>query len=83
MTSKGQFNDALKMFCKEVGIPERLVLDPSGEQSSRKSRQTMTELGIKAQFLEESTQWANRAELYIGMFKEQKFEKTCGKANHH
>ena len=71
MVSKGQFNDALKLFCKEVGVPERLVLDPSGEQSSRKSKQTMADLGIKAQFLEESTQWANRAELYIGLFKEQ------------
>ena len=30
MKSKSEFNDALQMFCKEVGVPATLVIDPSG-----------------------------------------------------
>ena len=71
MKSKGEFVDALKLFCKEIGIPYRLVMDPSGEQTSAKAKKTMSDLGIQSQFLEESTQWANRAELYIGLLKQQ------------
>ena len=70
MKNKGQFQDALKLFCKEIGVPERLVLDPSGEQSSAKVKSFSNKVGLTLKFLEESTQWANRAELYIGLFKE-------------
>ena len=59
--------DPLKLFSKEVGVPERLVVDSSEEQASGKAKKTMADLGISAQFLEESTQWANRADLYIGL----------------
>ena len=31
MQSKGQFPDALKKFCKEIGVPKSLICDLSGE----------------------------------------------------
>ena len=70
MKSKSEFYDALHMFCKEVGVPQSLVVDPSGEQTSNKVKKLCHQVGTTLRILEESTQWANRAELYIGLFKE-------------
>ena len=70
MESKGDFLNALHQFCKEVGVPVSLVVDPSGEQTSRNVRRFCHQVGTTLKILEESTQWANRAELYIGLFKE-------------
>ena len=70
MKSKSDFYQALKRFCRDVGIPEKLVCDPSGEQTSREVRKFCNEVGTTLRILEESIQWANRAELYIGIFKE-------------
>ena len=67
---KGDFHKALKLFCKDVGVPQKLVCDPSGEQTSNKVRDFCHQVGTTLRILEESTQWANRAELYIGIFKE-------------
>ena len=70
MRSKGDFPDALKMFCKEIGVPVALVVDPSGEQTSKKVKRFCNQISTTLRILEESTQWANRAELYVGLFKE-------------
>ena len=70
MKSKGNFIDALKLFCKEVGVPMSLVVDPSGEQTSKKVKKFCHQVQTSLRILEESTQWANRAELYVGLFKE-------------
>mmetsp|Transcript_19836 Transcript_19836/g.27902 ORF Transcript_19836/g.27902 Transcript_19836/m.27902 type:complete len:93 (+) Transcript_19836:3218-3496(+) len=70
MTSKAQFPDALELFCKEIGVPSSLVDDPSGEQSSDRVKQFCHKVGTTLRYIEEYTQWANRAELYIGIFKE-------------
>ena len=70
MKSKSEFYDALHLFCKEVGVPITLVVDPSGEQTSNKVRKFCHQVGLTLRILEESTQWANRAELYIGLLKE-------------
>ena len=70
MKSKSEFVSALKLFAKEIGAPEALVCDPSGEQTSKKSKQFCHQIGTTLRILEEHTQWANRAELYIGLFKE-------------
>ena len=69
MESKSDFPDALHLFCKEVGVPISLVVDPSGEQTSRLVRRFCNQVGTTLRILEESTQWANRAELYIGLLK--------------
>ena len=70
MRSKGEFPLALKEFAKEVGVPEALIVDPSGEQSSKEVRRFCQQIGTTLRILEEHTQWANRAELYIGLIKE-------------
>ena len=70
MKSKSQFPDALKLFCKEVGVPNTVVVDPSGQQTSNKIEQFCHNVGTTLRVLEEHTQWANRAELYIDLIKE-------------
>ena len=70
METKGSFKDSLHQFCKEIGVPVSLVCDPSGEQTSKDVRKFCHQVGTTLRVLEESTQWANRAELYIGIFKE-------------
>ena len=70
MKSKGQFLDSLKLFAKEVGVPFALVEDPAGEQTSSKVKLFCQQIGTTLRMLEEGTQWANRAELYVGLFKE-------------
>ena len=51
MKRVSEFPKALKMFAKEVGLPEAII-------------------GTNICVLEGLTQWANRAELYVGLFKE-------------
>jgi hypothetical protein len=80
MESKGSFKDALHQFCKEIGVPESLILDPSGEQTSKDVKRFCHQVGTTLRILEESTQWANRAELYIGLFKES-IRKDLSKSN--
>ena len=70
MRSKGDFLKALKSFAKEIGVPEALIVDPSGEQTSNNVKQFCHQVSTTLRMLEEGTQWANRAELYIGLLKE-------------
>ena len=64
-----EYLHALKAFCKEVGVPERLVCDPHATQTSSSVRQYLTEVGTKLRVLERSTQWADLAERFIGLLK--------------
>ena len=70
MEKRSDSKDALRMFCKEVSDHIILVVDPSGEQTSKDVRRFCNQVGTTLRVLEESTQWANRAELYIGLFKQ-------------
>ena len=70
MKSKGQFPLALKLFTKGVGVPNTFILDPSGEQMSNEVRAFCHKIGTTLRILEELTQHVDRAELYIGVFKE-------------
>jgi hypothetical protein len=70
MKSKGEFSQALRQFCKEIGVPTSLVCDPSGEQSSKEVKQYCNDVvALPLWLLEESTQHANLSERYIGLFK--------------
>lgn len=69
MQSKIESQDALHQFFKEIGVPATLVVDPSGEQTKKSVKKFCHQVGITLRILEESTQWTNRAELYIGLFK--------------
>ena len=70
MKTKGEFPQALKFFCKEIGVPVALIMDPSGEQSSKAVKNFCNEIVTTLRWLEESTQWDNLAEKYIGLTKE-------------
>ena len=61
------FQDCLHLFCKEVGVPKILVVDPSGEQTSKAVRRFCIQVGTALRQLEENTQCANCAELYVGL----------------
>ena len=69
MRSKADVPAALKLFSKEIGAPDAIVCDDSGEQTSRKVKTFLQEIGTSLRVLEKGTQWANRAELYVGLLK--------------
>lgn len=70
MKSVAEFPHALRMFAKEVGVPQALIVDPHRAQTSKEVQQFCHKIGTTLRVLEESTQFANRAELYIGLMKE-------------
>ena len=70
MKSKGGFPSALKVFAKDIGVSTTLILDPYREQTSWKVRKFCNYIGTILRMLEKHIQWANLAELYIGITKE-------------
>ena len=61
---------ALKQFAKEIGAPDAIVADMSGEQMSGQVRKFCNDIGTTLRALEQGTPWSNKAELYIGLIKE-------------
>lgn len=55
MHSMSEFKDCLHMFCKEIGVPETLVRDKAGEQTSNAVKHFSNQIGLKLHILEEST----------------------------
>ena len=70
MKSKSEVLQAVKQFAKEVGAPDAIICDMSGEQTSKSLRKFCHEIGTTLKVLEEGTPWANKAELYVGLIKE-------------
>jgi hypothetical protein len=70
MKKQQEIHLAAKQFAKEVGAPEVLVCDPHLAQIKQEVREFCTQIGTTLKVLEAETQWANRAELYIGFMKE-------------
>ena len=70
MKRKSEFPQALKLFSKEVGVPNAFILDTSGEQTSNVVRAFCHKIGTTLRILEEQTQHADCAELYIGLLNE-------------
>ena len=69
MTSKAEVKKAIRLFCKEVGVPSAFICDQSGEQTSHDVTNFIGDVGSSLRLLEEGTPWANRAELVIGHLK--------------
>jgi hypothetical protein len=65
MKYKSKFKDSLHLFCKELGIPYKVLLDRSGENAFSAVKHFSQQLNNTLQTLEESTQYVNRAKLYI------------------
>ncbi len=70
MQLQSEYLLALKQFAKDVGVPEVLVCDSHPLQKAREVKQFLTSVGTTLSILEAETQWANCAELYIGLVKE-------------
>ena len=65
-----EFLSPLRLFDKDVGAPKILVLDPHSTQKNREVKDFFNKIGTTLKVLENKTQCANRAELYIGLMKE-------------
>ena len=70
MASVTQISQAIRLFDKEVGVPNCFVCDPQANQKSKEVRDFCHRIGTTLRILEERTQHANRSELYIGILKE-------------
>lgn len=60
---------AMKEFFKAVGVPDAIICDKSKEQTDGEAAKFCRQGGTQVRILEPNTPWANRAELYIGIFK--------------
>src|SRR5210317_1924766 len=69
MRSKKDVLLAVKQFAKEIGAPDAIICDASGEQTSLDLKRFLNSIGTTLRVLEEGTPWSNRAELYIGLMK--------------
>ena len=69
MRHQRDYLSALKLFAKDVGAPEVLVCDSHPTQKKREAKEFCTSIGTSLRVLEARTQWANRAELYVGLIK--------------
>ena len=70
MPSKKDIPQALKRFAKEIGAPDAIICNLSGEQNSKEVKHFLSDIGTTLRALEEGTPWSNKAELYIGLLKE-------------
>jgi hypothetical protein len=70
MTKESEYLLALKQFAKEVGVPKVLVCNGSKTQNQREVKSFLTNIGTTLKTLEAETQWANHAELGVGLIKE-------------
>ena len=70
MKLKTEIPNAVNAFAKQIGVPTSLILDPEGTQTSRELNKIMKDVCCPLKFLARRTQWANLAELYIGLLKE-------------
>ena len=65
-----KFLSTLRLFAKDVGSPKIFVLDPHPAQEKREVKDFCNKIGTTLKVLENETQWADRAEIYIGLMKE-------------
>lgn len=70
MRKEAHYLDALKLFSKKVGAPNTLVCDGAKTQKKQEVKDYLHQIGTTLRVLELRTQWANRAELWIGIIKE-------------
>ena len=70
MKSLTEYPSALRQFDKEVGAPDILVANPHKSHASKEVMDFCNKIGTTLRLLEQNTQWANCAELYVGLMKE-------------
>lgn len=70
LRTRSDMHHALRLFFKKVGVPDAIICDQGKEQIEGRSQQLMRDSGTMIRRIEPNTPWANRAERYIGMFKQ-------------
>ena len=66
----------LQDFVKDVGVPFVLVCDGAKTQRKKELKDFPKKIGTTLRFLENETQWADQAELYIGLINESTRKDT-------
>ena len=61
---------ALRQVEKDVGAPDILVCNPHPSQKSFEVKDFCNKIGTTLTLLEQGSQWAKCAELYVGLAKE-------------
>lgn len=69
MATKGDAPHALSQLLRDVGVPEKMVMDGSKEQLGHRFRNQCRDAGCKTQTTEPYSPWSNRAELAIRELK--------------
>ena len=59
----------MKLFCKELGVPRAVIVDPNSNRTSDKVHQFYHKVGTTLCVVEETTQDSYGAELCIGLLK--------------
>ena len=70
MKREAEYILALKEFAKDVGAPAVLTCDNARTEKKKEVKSFCTDIGTSLRVLEAETQWANRAELFVGIVKE-------------
>ena len=61
MKSVSEYSKALKLFAKDVGVPEAIIADSHKCNTPKEVKLFPHKIGTTLSILEGSTQWANRA----------------------
>ena len=80
MKSENQVLHAIKQFSKVIGAPDFLINNASIAQKYGEVRKYCNDIVTTLRVLEDTTPWANKAELYIGIIKEA-VQKDMRKSN--
>ena len=69
MKSKTEIVKAGEQFANEIEVPTALILDLEGKQRDKNLKKKASDIGCPMNYLEHKPQWANLAELYIGLIR--------------
>ena len=69
MKSEKELHLSLKDMFKEVGVPQKLIIDGAKAQVAGKAREICVQSGCPVVELEKNTSFANRSERYIKTMK--------------
>jgi hypothetical protein len=77
MTKKADVSFAYKHYFKNIGVPNAIVCDFAKEQMEGEAKKICDKVGCDLRVLEKGTQWANRAERYVKIFKDAVIRDLC------
>jgi hypothetical protein len=69
MKTQKEFNTAIHLLCKEVGVPHTMVMDGHSAQVNLETKRFCHQVETIMRKLETGTPWSKQAEIYIGLLK--------------